>query len=99
MNKDKPKLSLQQLTTEVSKYRKYLWVFVLVFFIVVYSYVILSIQSFKNEQPSQSQISSNLKTTSVPVINQNVVNQLESMKNNSVSVTALFNQSRQNPFQ
>lgn len=99
MKNEKPKLSIQQLTTSVSKYKKHLWVLVLVFFILVYGYVLLSAQGFKNEKPSQSQISSNLKTTSVPVINQNVVNQLESMKSNSVSVTALFNQSRQNPFQ
>lgn len=98
MNKEN-KLSPQQLTAIVSKYKSHLWVLVLVFFILIYGYALLSIQGFKNEKPSQSQISSNLKTTSVPVINQNVVNQLETMKNNSVSVTALFNQSRQNPFQ
>lgn len=95
---DKAK-SVNKLKAQLTSLHKYLWVMLLLFFVVIYGYVLLGIHSDITQQPSQAQISSNLKTTSMPAINQKVVKQLENMSNNSVSVKALFNQGRQNPFQ
>lgn len=95
---DKAK-SLNKLKAQLMSLRKYLWAMLLIFFVLVYGYVILGIHSDITQQPSQAQIGADLKTTSMPAINKNVVKQLENMSNNSVSVKALFNQGRQNPFQ
>lgn len=99
--KDKAKSSaaLIKLKTQIVSLKKFLWAFLLLFFLVVYGYVLLAIHSDITQQPTQVQVSNNLKTTAMPAINQKVVQQLEQMSNNSVSVKALFNQGRQNPFQ
>lgn len=96
--KDKNK-SLNKLKMQLASLYKYLWALLLLFFVLVYGYVLLSIHTDINQQPSQAQVGNDLKTTSMPAINQKVVKQLENMSNNSVSVQALFNQGRQNPFQ
>jgi len=89
------KQSLQEVLSIV---RKYLWLLILVFFVLIYGYILLKINDFQNQQPSQSAISANLQTTPQAVINPKIVNQLDQLKTNSVSVRALFNNSRQNPF-
>jgi cell division protein FtsX len=79
--------------------KRYGWVILLLLFLAIYGYMVISINNFASAKPTQSQVTADLKTTPLPVINQNVVNQLENMQNNHVSVKALFNQARQNPFQ
>lgn len=93
------KPSAKNLLLRLLVLKQYLYLILLLFFIVIYSLVLLKIRLYSNEQPSAIAISADMKTTSQPVINQHVVKQLESMQNNSVSVKALFNQTRQNPFQ
>ena len=102
MNKDeKPdiKQQLQSVITKSSKLRKYTWLALIVLVALLYGYVLIKINGFLSATPSSSAIASNLKTSVSPVINQNVVNQLNQLQNNSVSVQALFNQARSNPFQ
>lgn len=98
----KAKADLGSLEAEAvkigKKARPYGWLALIIFFVIVYAYVFLGIHNNLNTQPTQTQISSNLKTTAQPTINPAVVNQIEQLQNNSVSVQALFNQARQNPF-
>ena len=98
-NKPKPKLDLKMLPALAAKEHNYLWLVVLAFFLILYGYLFWEINGFSQAQPTQIQISNDLKTTALPAINQSVVTQLEQLKNNSVSVQALFNQARSNPFQ
>ncbi len=95
----KTKQNKQEIASLFRATKKYLWLFLLIFFIVIYIFVVFSINSFLNKQPSQLMISGDLKTTAQPNINPRVVNKLKKLNNNSVSVHALFNQSRNNPFQ
>ncbi len=102
MNKESPADPKQQLAALFARLmglRKYLWVLLLCLIVALYAYLILKINGFANTAPSLAQVQSNLKSSSLPVINQNVVNQLNQLQNNSVSVQALFNQARSNPFQ
>lgn len=102
MNKDeKPdiKQQLQSVIAKGSGLRKYGWLALLILMALLYGYVFLKINSFLNTAPSASAISSNLKTSVSPAINTNVVTELNQLQNNSVSVQALFNQARSNPFQ
>lgn len=95
----KTKQSKQGLSSLLVFAKKYLWLFMILFFIVIYIFVLFNINSFLNKQPSQLMISGDLKTTTQPNINPLVVDKLKQLNNNSVSVHALFNQSRNNPFQ
>lgn len=102
MNKDeKPnvKQQLQAVIAKSSGLRKYSWLALIVLVALLYGYVIMKVNSFLSATPSSSAVASNLKTSASPVINQNVVNQLNQLQNNSVSVQALFDQARSNPFQ
>jgi hypothetical protein len=90
---------LKQNLQAVLKLKKFAWLIILIFFIVIYGYVLLKINDFHNQQPTQSAVSTYLKTTNQPNFNPTVVKRLETLKNNSVNVRALFNQARHNPFQ
>ena len=79
--------------------RKYLWIGLVLLLIASYGYVLIKINSFVNQQPSTTQIGQYLKNQANPSVNPKIVSQLEQLQNNSVSVRALFNQARQNPFQ
>jgi len=101
MNKTKKPtkpIAEQSIVAFAIKLKKFAWLIILIFFLIIYGYIYLKINSFENQQPSSSAISSDLKTTAQPTINPKVVLQLEKLKNNSVSVRALFNQARNNPF-
>lgn len=72
---------------------------VLVFVVVVaglYAYLILQISQASSIQPITEQSSSN---TATPKIDQQTVDQLQQLQDNSVSVKALFNEARSNPFE
>ena len=98
---DKPtsKQQFQLIAKKASFLKRYLWLVFLILIVVIYGYVLLKINGFLSATPSPSTISQNLKASATPVINQNVVNELNNLQNNSVSVQALFNQARSNPFQ
>lgn len=97
--KNKTKFNFQGIKDAINKERKYFWLMLLLFYIIIYGYTLLQINSFNEVKPTPAQISNNLKTTTLPAINQSVVNKLEQLKNNSVNVQALFNKARSNPFQ
>lgn len=97
--KTKPSLSFKDYRRVLSKIRPYLGLLLLLFLAVLYGYLMLEINSFNQAKPSQLQVSNDFKTTATPAISPTVVKKLEQMKSSSVSVQALFNQSRSNPFQ
>lgn len=97
--KTKPKMDLSSLKALASKDRQYLWLILGLFFIVLYGYLLLKINGFNQAKPSPFQVSNDLKTTTLPAINQKMVNQFEQLKDNSVSVQSIFNNQRSNPFQ
>jgi len=80
----------------VSRYTIILFFLLLV---AVYGFVLLKINSLSNAQPNNSAVSSQAQTVAIPHIDPNVVKQIQNLQDNSVSVQALFNQARTNPFQ
>ena len=71
-----------------------------IFFLVVaalYGFIVWRINVFSNAPASQSEVSA--KVAAQPRIDPSVVQKMQDLQNNSVSVQALFNQARQNPFQ
>jgi hypothetical protein len=63
---------------------------------IVYGFLILRTNTLKNAQPDQNAIASQIKSSTN--IDQATVDKIKQLQDNSVSVQALFNQARQNPF-
>lgn len=87
---------IDQLSPYLSKLHRYR---ILLFFILlaaVYGYLMMQINSDTSVQPADS---AGAVSVSTPHIDPGVVKQLQNLQDNSVSVQALFNQERANPFQ
>ena len=87
---------LEEIGHLVSRYALILFLLLLV---AVYGFVLLQIGSLSNAQPSSTAVSSQAQTVAIPHIDPTVVQQIQNLQDNSVSVQALFNQARTNPFQ
>lgn len=94
-----PKAMLLKLSNLGKRLRPYSLLAFLLFIALLYGFVLLRINSLSSLQPSEDAVSSQVKAAKLPHIDQSVVTQLQSLQNNSVSVQALFNQARSNPFQ
>jgi hypothetical protein len=102
-DKAKPSLNLKDLQEEVvgilQQVRRYAVVIFLVFVAILYGFILMRVNNLSNAQPSSDAVSSQVKAAQIPHIDPSVVNQIESLQNNSVNVQSLFNQERSNPFQ
>lgn len=88
---------LQMLPDKILKLRKVLFVALV---IVLYVFVALRVNVLSGAQPNQKAIASQESTIPPePQIDQATVNKIKQLQNNSVSVQALFNEARQDPFQ
>ncbi|MDL2341716.1 MAG: hypothetical protein QFB87_01390 [Patescibacteria group bacterium] len=65
----------------------------------VYGYIVLTISSLANAQPTADQISAESRPIKSTKIDKQVILQLQQLQDNSVSVKTLFNEARDNPFQ
>ena len=64
----------------------------------VYAYMLVTISSLSNIQPSSNNVNGELSAIRTPKLDQSVVKQLEALRDNSVSVKTLFQNTRDNPF-
>jgi predicted negative regulator of RcsB-dependent stress response len=79
--------------------RKYAVALFLLFLLVIYSYLGWRVVSLDQIKPDQSAVSSKLQTAGVPHIDQDALNKIQQLQDNSVQVQTLFDQARSNPFQ
>jgi hypothetical protein len=77
---------------------KYTIVFFLLLLIAVYGFVCMRIINLHNVQPDESSVATQVQASSTPHVNPAVVNQMQALQDNSVSVQALFDQARNSPF-
>jgi hypothetical protein len=98
-----PKIDIKtlpyQATLLVKKLQPYIFVIFLVFVGLIYGFILLRISSLRNIEPSQAAVSGQVKAARIPRIDPSVVKQINSLQDNSVSVKALFDEARNNPFQ
>lgn len=92
------KISKDQLLAYVHTARKYAALAFLLFLVAIYGFLGWRIVSLTGEEPNQADVSTQLKTVGVPKVNQDVVDKMQKLDDNSVSVHTLFDQARQNPF-
>ena len=65
--------------------------------LLIYVFVVLKINTLANAEPGADQ--ENVVTASIPKIDGNAINQIQSLENNNTQVHSLFEQARNNPFQ
>jgi hypothetical protein len=99
MKKLETKLPVEKLRDSLRKVGRYGVVIFLVVIVAIYGFVVLKINSLNNIQPTQSAVTAQNNPIRSAHIDTSVVQQLESLRDNSVNVQALFKQARNNPFQ
>lgn len=70
----------------------------LLLLVAVYGFGVWRIQTLSNAQPDQQTIALQTRDTSRPRIDKQLVEKIEQLESSNVTVKALFNQARQNPF-
>ena len=96
MKKDLEKLHLEKYLRPFVRYRVLIFVAIVG---LVYGLLVLQISSLSTIEPSADSISAEYKSFKSPSIDKTVIEQLRSLKDNSVSVKALFDDNRNNPFE
>lgn len=91
--------TLAKLVERSAKLRGYTLPAFLVFVGLIYGFLFLQINSLVGSTPSDADIDNQVKAAHVPAIDEDVVDQLMSLKDNSVNVQSLFEKARNNPFQ
>lgn len=86
---------LQELPGQIMRVRKPLF---LLLVIIMYLFLVWKIDVLSNAQPTQKAVASHQTTPTLPEIDSSTVNKIQQLQSDSVSVQALFNQARQNPF-
>ena len=69
----------------------------LIFLVIIYGFIILRVNTLSKAEANQSAAVAQTNSA-VPQIDQATVNKIKQLQDNSVSVQALFDQARQNPF-
>lgn len=98
-NHKKPTLNREEFNTVLHQLHKYSLILFILLIAGVYGFVIFKIQNVTSQQPSETDVSSQVQAAKIPRIDQNVVLQLQSLQDNSVNVQKLFVEARTNPFQ
>ena len=94
-------LNLDSVKTWAASFGKKIGAYkVFLFFLVIaslYGYILWRINVYSNAPASESEVSA--KTSAQPHIDQDTVEKIQSLQDNSVSVRSIFDEARQNPFQ
>ena len=95
----KPKQSISsQLAAFAKTLGRYTTLWFALLLAIVYGFVLYRIQTAQSAQPTDSERSSQIQSTVTPHVNQDVVDQMQSLQDHSVNVRTLFDQARSNPF-
>jgi hypothetical protein len=101
MSKDVKDLSLKALPAQLVQLsqtlRRYSIILFVLFIAAVYGFISYKIFTLSNPPTDTSDVTTQV-TTLTPRIDEQTVEQLESLKDNSVNVRALFDKARKNPF-
>jgi len=85
-----------KLTDYLPKFVRYLPGLFILLLLSIYGFVFFQINALSNKTPSST---SSTQTAHIPKIDPKLVEQLQSLQDNSTSVQTLFDQARDNPFQ
>jgi len=90
------KPSLEKTLKRFSKHAAFVAV---VTVLLVYMFLVWQISSLTSTEPSAEAESAALAETTIPRVNREAVEQIQSLEQNSTKIQSLFDQARNNPFQ
>lgn len=90
---------LEKALESLQRTKRYAPLLFCLFFAIIYGFIVYRVQVLNSSEPSAADVATQSRTASVPHIDPVVLNQLQQLQDNSVSVQTLFNESRSNPFQ
>ena len=96
--KDQLKPILAKLKPAVAFAKKYLNFIILLLFLLLYTVMVLRIDSLSGAAPTDTQVTAKEQTIAQPKIDKATLNKIENLQNQNIQVQALFNQARNNPF-
>ena len=70
-----------------------------IFLVAIYGFLAWRISQLLQAEPNASAVSAQLQNVGVPKVDPDVVNKMQQLKDNNVSVKSLFDDARSNPFQ
>lgn len=88
-----------RLSAAFNLVRRYYPLLFFVLLAVIYGFILIRINTFSNVTPTDSDIAGQLQTNPAPHLDPTTVERLQQLQDNSVSVQALFDEARNNPFQ
>lgn len=71
----------------------------LLFLLAIYGFLGWRITELLQQEPDQAAVTAELKTVGIPKVDEEVIQKMERLNDNSVSVQTLFDEARSNPFQ
>lgn len=83
----------------LDKAKRYTALLFCLFLALIYGFVLYRVQVLNASEPDPAAVTTQSQTASVPHIDPAVINQLQKLQDNSVTVQTLFNDGRSNPFQ
>lgn len=96
------KLDIKNITGKLSgllqKLKGYSVFIFVVFILLVFSFLVFRINMLARIEPSDDAVAAKLQTTKRPKIDQDSIDKLQALQDNSVEVQTLFQQARNNPF-
>lgn len=95
MNKNAFRAQLQHMLPELTRLR--IWFFLGVI-AVLYGFIMWRISVLAGAEPDATAIAAQAHTTSKPHIDEALVEKVKQLEDNNVTVHALFDQARKNPF-
>ena len=78
--------------------RKYLVLGTFLLFMCVYIALVIRINNLSSKEPSDAQVTSELKTVLRPKVDNDTLNRIQQLQDQNIEVKALFEHARQNPF-
>jgi len=86
---------LRQLLQTLKGYSVFIFI---VFILLIFSFLVFRINMLTRVEPSDDAVTAKLQTVKRPQIDQDSINKLQALQDNSVEVQTLFQQARDNPF-
>ncbi|HET8709037.1 MAG TPA: hypothetical protein VFL85_02020 [Candidatus Saccharimonadales bacterium] len=84
------------LATNMARFTKHAIIVFVVFVALIYSFILYRISVLDSAKPSDQAVAAETKTP--PHLNQDIIEQLQQLNDNSVAVHSLFDKARNNPF-
>lgn len=97
MKLDKTYLT-EKISILVTTIKRFRFIFAFVIFSIMYSHILIRVNTINGEQPSEKKIQDQTMTAPRTQVDPKLVQKIISLEEQNVQIKTLFNQARNNPF-